>query len=232
MTDIERPAARLSRASYSAGPRSQEDLLDHLERLATAIRDLKPTRLDEVPNVFTEVSLDGDSLDSLAITPPEALDGPLEAPASWVYVLGAIGYQMATGKRLFPQDDEASIRQRIELVEPTSPSFIVPEIAEDVEAFLYNCLEKLADDRYESVDFVLTALGRLRAGRPITRLRESGFSMGDDVFVMNNASEEATEKSAEGHMPPTLPTGRTHSSPGFLTVIAITFLAIAWMLLF
>lgn len=217
---MDTPNASLGEWSRRAGPMDLAAALSELTRLCELLSVsglVDPRRIvrgEEGFLVGPEAPAGAMSLDEIAVLPPESLEKYEIQATSLVYLVGAAGYQLLTGSRLFPQEDPVVLRQRIQSVEPTSPSFLRADIPESVEAFLYNCLEKTPEDRYGSAEEVLRALARLGQGLTVKRLRESGFSEDSEVLVLMDDGEAGTLKALESVPPPAFQSQSTTSRPG------------------
>lgn len=80
--------------------------------------------------------------------PPEQIKGQPTDNRSDIYALGITFYEMLTGNVPFKEGDIGY--QHIHET-PESPSFINPEISEELEAIIMKCLEKSPEDRYQKV---------------------------------------------------------------------------------
>ncbi len=89
---------------------------------------------------------------------PEQCDGRPVDSRSDIFALGAVLYEMATGRRAFPGDTPAGITSSILRVDPPPPSSIRPEVPPSFDRLVLNCLAKDPDRRWQSAHDVALQL--------------------------------------------------------------------------
>ncbi len=91
------------------------------------------------------------------------------APAD-IYALGAILYEMLTGRPPFRGSSPQETYHQIRTLEPVPPRRRRPEVPADLEAVCLKCLEKRPADRYPSAEALAEDLDRWLSDQP-TRAR-------------------------------------------------------------
>ncbi len=93
---------------------------------------------------------------------PEQAAGLVDqvGPASDVYALGAILYELLTLKPAIEGDNNAATLTRVISREPQPPRRLVPAISRDLEAICLKCLEKSPKHRYQSAQQLADDLRR------------------------------------------------------------------------
>jgi serine/threonine-protein kinase len=176
-TDAARMLGRLARAIHYA----------HTQRILH--RDLKPSNVlldrDGEPHITDfglakllrqpgdmdpRLTLSGSIVGTPAYIAPEQVSGRRGSigPASDVYALGVILYEMLTGR---PPFQGASPMDTLLLVldqDPVRPSLLNPKVNRDLELICLKCLQKQPDLRYHSAEALARDLEAFLAGEPLS----------------------------------------------------------------
>jgi serine/threonine-protein kinase len=151
-------------------------------------RDLKPANILLTPDGTPKISdfglawrLDpaadltrtGTRLGTPSYMAPEQASGAdgASGPSVDVYALGAILYELLTGRPPFRSDSPAETERQVIHEDPAPPSRLNARVPRDLETICLKCLEKDPTRRYPTALALAEDLGRYRRGEPITARR-------------------------------------------------------------
>jgi protein-serine/threonine kinase len=104
---------------------------------------------------------------------PEQFYGVRDEPRSDLFSIGAMLFEMTTGRLPYPDAQTAlDVVQRIRRT-PVSPRTYRPELSAAFEKIVMTCLENLPDRRYADMAELFVALERLEGGESIEPAREA-----------------------------------------------------------
>jgi eukaryotic-like serine/threonine-protein kinase len=150
--------------------------------LGVVHRDLKPSnvlvdKLDHARvgdfglarrvDVDGDASLAGGAVGTPSYMPPEQAIGGRSDARSDVYGLGAILYELLTGRPPFLADRVVDTLRQVVEVEPAPPRLLNRKVPRDLETVALKCLCKEPERRYASAAELGDELGRFLAGKPI-----------------------------------------------------------------
>ncbi|QDT66348.1 serine/threonine protein kinase [Calycomorphotria hydatis] len=147
-------------------------------------RDLKPQNIlldqDGQPRITDfglaklidtddQLTQDGTIMGSLYYMPPEQAAGnnALIGPPADIYALGAILYDLLTGRPPFRAPSTMEILNQVMEQEPVRPGREAPNIPADLETICLKCLQKEIPRRFQTAEELCEELRRFLRGEPI-----------------------------------------------------------------
>ena len=136
--------------------------------------------LTELPTQAKPLTQEGMILGTFQYMAPEQLEGQEADARTDIFALGALLYEMATGKRAFEGSSRTSLIAAIVSSQPTPISQVVPMTPPALDHVVRRCLEKDPQDRWQSAHDVASELrwisgagSQAGVAAPLTHRRKS-----------------------------------------------------------
>ena len=132
--------------------------------------------------------------ESLRYMSPEQIQGdPLDSRSN-LFSLGAILYEMVTGRKAFVGTDAEQVRQEITVGMPVAPIDTNPKIYPELSALVMKALAKSPEQRYQSGQELVRDLEQCKENAqkpaPPRKMPQAAVAPGDNEMAQSAASEE------------------------------------------
>ena len=172
----------------------------------------------------TTISHTGDILGSAKYMAPEQAAGDQVGPASDLYSLGVVLYEMLTGRVPFEVEIPADVPIRHEVAQPRRPKEVNPEVPEELDAITMKLLATSPEDRYEGADELIQELQRVRADIPSAPRFSTNATTAETVLSVPKASTSSPPSPAK----PVSRRRRVLPALTFLAVLLTLLAAVGW----
>ena len=137
--------------------------------LASAVPKIADFGLAKLLGNASGRSQSGSILGTPSYMAPEQAAGEVGriGPATDVYALGAVLYELLTGRPPFRGTDVWDTLDQVRRREPVAPRELQPKVPRDLETICLKCLQKPAEKRYATAAALGDDLRRFLEGRPI-----------------------------------------------------------------
>lgn len=159
--------------------RDVTDALVHSHGHGVVHRDLKPANImltasggvkvldfgiaKVLAETTTRLTATGMTVGTPAYLSPEQIEGRDVDARTDLYSLGALIYELLTGRPPFLADSPFAVMHQHLSKPPTPPSAMRPQVPEDLDALVLRLLAKHPDERFPTASRLLTALEDVRA---------------------------------------------------------------------
>jgi eukaryotic-like serine/threonine-protein kinase len=118
------------------------------------------------PSPLSPLTTAGTIIGTIQYMSPEQIEGKEADARSDIFALGAVLYEMTTGKRPFEGKSQLSLASSILEKDPDSLLIVKPETPPAFDHLISTCLQKNPDDRYQSAHDVKIELQWIAGAKP------------------------------------------------------------------
>jgi class 3 adenylate cyclase/tetratricopeptide (TPR) repeat protein/tRNA A-37 threonylcarbamoyl transferase component Bud32 len=168
--------------------------LEHAHGRGVVHRDLKPSNVwltaDDVAQLGdfglafsadrTRLTRAGAIVGTVSYMAPEQALGNTPDASSDLYSLGALLYEMVTGRPPFVGDTAVSVISQHTSAEPVAPSQLNPEVPQELDAVVLKLLEKDPDERYADASALRAALAEARVAAERSAAEDENGAEGEN----------------------------------------------------
>ena len=141
-------------------------IVEGKDRLRAVVTDFGLSRSHALDPAAESVTETGAFIGTPAYMSPEQVEGKEVTPASDVYSLGLVAYEMVTGERPFADASPlVNAAARVKDL-PTRPRKHAPKLSASWEAAILKCLNRDPQNRFPSAAAVIEALHGVRTAEP------------------------------------------------------------------
>src|SRR5215216_3467989 len=168
----------------------------------------------------TTISHTGDILGSAKYMSPEQAAGDQVEPASDLYSLGVVLYEMLTGRVPFEVEIPDDVPIRHAVAPPLRPKEVNPEVPKELDAITMKLLATNPEERYESAEELIQELQRVLADIPSDPRSATNGTTAETVPGVPKASTSSPPSLAE-------PVSRRRRVLPALTILAVLLTLLA-----
>jgi eukaryotic-like serine/threonine-protein kinase len=130
----------------------------------------------DAATISRSLTVPGQIVGTYAFMSPEQVQGNEVNARSDIFSLGAVLYEMGTGRRAFQGDSSAAVIAEILRGEPKPTKLLNPELPDELSRIIGKALEKDPADRYQSANDLMIDLRRLKRGSSQSGLRTQSLT--------------------------------------------------------